>query len=500
MNRPATTSPPYPPPASPSRLARLHPSRLHPEGLHPEGLRPAPSRLLGRVRVAVVVAGVALLSAPAMLGRAPARADSVPLGGFKVLSQAEAIDLQYNDGSQAKGSVPQAETDFTTGIGRALAAVAYPGPVGGNPGALAGTLLTGKVPGPVLQPISTANYPIKAQANSGGRNDAVYPPSGPPQAFAAKAHADAASASATGQLAGGTIAAVGTFGASSAQSATTVTPTKVSTSAMSVASNVVIAGAVRIGKVTSTATATSDGVTGKGGGKTTFEGFSVGGQTVDVSGATAGAGPAKVPLPVAASLNPAIKALGLQIEVTAPDDTVNGAMVIHHSGAVVIAFTPPQSGQAFVMTLGGAEADANATPGFNDTVSVPPAAGATDAGGGAVSAPVATGGGGPAPSAPSGGSASVPATSGDVGSMLYASPLKSPSPSTAGATTAPSGDGGASLPTQPAASTFGGLAPGLVVLGLGAIAAGAFGLGKVPDDVLAEKAVASPCPLERSQP
>jgi hypothetical protein len=52
----------------------------------------------------------------------------------------------------------------------------------------------------------------------------------------------------------------------------------------------------------------------------------------------------------------------------------------------------------------------------------------------------------------------------------------------------------------PVSKEFGGIAPALVIFGLAAIAGGAFGLGKVPDDVLAEKAAASPCPLERSSP
>jgi hypothetical protein len=47
---------------------------------------------------------------------------------------------------------------------------------------------------------------------------------------------------------------------------------------------------------------------------------------------------------------------------------------------------------------------------------------------------------------------------------------------------------------------FTGVKAGLVVLGLVLAGAAAFGMAKIPDDVLAEKASASSCPLERSAP
>jgi hypothetical protein len=439
---------------------------------------------LGRwPRAALLGAGCALLASPVALHRAPAKADSVPLGGFKISSSAPGYDVLYNDGTQFEGSVPEASTAFATGFGQAIAGIFYPGPIGGNPGALAGTLLAGKgLPDPVYQAISKANYPIKAEARSGGPNDASYPPSSTPgSAATAISHADASKAEASAQLASSTVNALGTFGSATAHSLTKIGANLVSTTATSVVSDIEIGGIVHIGKVTSTATASSDGTTGVGGGKTTFEGFTVGGMAVNLAGSTLTVGPAKLPLAtVLDQLNPGIKNFGLQIVIGPPENTVNGSEVIHHSGAVTIAWTPPQSGQTFVVTLGGAFARATAVSGFADNT--PPVLGPTaptDASGG-----TSAGGGSIEPSGP----LSAPSTGGSIGSS---------------ATTRAPKAGSRPLDSAPAGETtkeFSGIAPALVILGLAGIGAGAFGLGKIPDDVLAEKAALSTCPLERSTP
>lgn len=431
-------------------------------------------------RIALLTGGGVLVVGPLALGGFAAHADPVPIGGYKISSAAPGYDVLYNDGSEFEGSVPEASTSFSTGTGQAIAGIFYPGPIGGNPGALAGTLLAGKgIPDPAYQALTKLNYPIKAEARSGGPNDAAYPPSAAPSGAAtAIAHADPARAESSAQLANSTINALGSFGSATAHSLTKIGTSSVTTTADSVVSNVNIGGVVHIGKVTSTATASSDGNTGVGGGKTTFEGFTVGGMGVNINGSDVTVGPAKLPLGQALSqLTPGTKPFGLSIVAGPPENTVNGAMVIHHSSAVTIAWTPPQSGQTFVVTFGGAFAAANAVPGFVDNT--PPVLG---------------------PSIP------TPATSGDSGSAGSAAPssapLSAPVADTSVATvprkktvTAPQAVGAA-----PASKEFSGIAPALIILGLAGIAGGAFGLGKVPDDVLAEKAAVSPCPLDRSSP
>ncbi|GAC1315102.1 MAG: hypothetical protein NVSMB12_09720 [Acidimicrobiales bacterium] len=432
-------------------------------------------------RTVLISAGCALVVGPLAFGRVAAKADPVPLGGFKISSSAPGYDVLYNDGTEFEGSVPEASTTFATGTGQAIAGVFYPGPIGGNPGALAGTLLAGKgLPGSVYQALTKANYPIKAEAHSGGPNDASYPPSATPSSAAtAIAHADPARAESSAQLASSAVNGLGAFGSATAHSLTKIGTTAVTTTANSLVSNVDIGGVVHIGKVTSTATATSDGVTGTGSGKTVFEGFTVGGMGVNISGSDVTVGPAKLPLGQALSqLNPGIKSFGLAIVAGVPENTVSGAMVIHHSAAVTVAWTPPQSGQTFVVTFGGAFAAANAVPGFVDNTppvlgpSVPPA--------------VVTGGQSAAGSSgvPPAEAVAAPVTDSSVAVVPRRAPQAAPVTG--------------SRPVPASKEFSGGITPALVILGLAGIGAGAFGLGKVPDDVLAEKMTTSTCPLERS--
>lgn len=440
-------------------------------------------RNLGRrlTRIALMGSGCALVVGPLAFGRIAAHADGVPIGGYKISSSAPGYDVLFNDGTQFEGSVPEADTSFATGTGQAIAGIFYPGPIGGNPGALAGTLLAGKgLPDPVYQTLTKANYPIKAEAHSGGPNDASYPASASPSSAAtAVAHADPARAESSAKLANSTVSGLGAFGSATSHSVTKIGTASVTTTANSLVSNVDIGGVVHISKVTSTATASSDGVTGVGSGKTTFDGFTVGGMGVNINGSNVTVGPAKLPLAQALSaLNPGIKNFGLSIIAGSPEHTVSGAMVIYHAAAVTIAWTPPQSGQTFVVTFGGAFAAANAVPGFADNT--PPVLGP-------IAPPDAVSGGGSSPGssvAPPGDVVSAPVSPSSVAVV----PRQPTAVATPTGTTSPT----------PASKEFSGVAPALVILGLAGIGAGAFGLGKVPDDVLAEKLVTSTCPLERS--
>jgi hypothetical protein len=158
--------------------------------------------------------------------------------------------------------------------------------------------------------------------------------------------------------------------------------------------------------------------------------------------------------------------------------------VVEHAPALTIFFNlPSNGGNTFTLILGGAAAEANASAAY-----VAPPLGSTP--------PVAVGvGSGSSGGLSSGGGTGF--TSTGIGSTsaptndsqsAFAPPVTSaPAPTR-------------SLGLIPAAADFKGLGAGALVLGLVLAGAAAFGMGKMPDDVLAEKAAATSCPLERSSP
>ena len=91
--------------------------------------------------------------------------------------------------------------------------------------------------------------------------------------------------------------------------------------------------------------------------------------TVDENGVSFG--PAKDP--VNKRLNDlaqqALAKSGFKILLTKPDGTPQGSAVNYNAGSLVISWQP-QPGTIFSVTLGGATANVNSTPGF-DTLTVP---------------------------------------------------------------------------------------------------------------------------------
>jgi hypothetical protein len=424
-----------------------------------------------------------LVVAPFLTAAAPAaHAAAAPgsgLGGFRSDAEASGLDMTYNDGTEVNATFPDAETSFSTGTGHALAADFYPGPVGGNPGATIQQFLGADLPASIIQPLSTLQDNYKAEAYSSGPNDSSFPNGGPPQALTDTAHADDASATAIGTMenAGENV---------SARSSIQVGASSVTATATSSVSDISIAGVIHIGQVTSTATASSDGTKGKATGTSVISGVTVAGQAVSIGPKGLNVAGSPLPLDLSSVVNTAIKSLGITFSVSPTDTVIHGAEAMVHAPALTIFINPPQNqGNTFTLTLGGASAHTVAStlyvappvasptpPPAASTPAVVPAAGGTssDFGGGTstFSAPNATG---------DNTSAFAPA-----------------------ATTAPQSTGSPrAIGFVPAVADFTGLKWGLVVFGLLLAGAAAFGMGKIPDDTLAE-GVASPCPLERSSP
>ncbi len=87
----------------------------------------------------------------------------------------------------------------------------------------------------------------------------------------------------------------------------------------------ILGGFITIGSVTSTATATSDGTTGKLTGSTSVQNMDIAGEqvTVDANGIAAEGQSAPLALPVS-SINTLLGELGISMSVTNPTDNVNG--------------------------------------------------------------------------------------------------------------------------------------------------------------------------------
>ena len=349
----------------------------------------------------------------------------------------------------------------------------------GNPGATIQQFLGADLPPSIIQPLSTLQYNYKAEAYSSGPNDSSFPAGGPAQAVTDTAHADDASATALGTFvsAGENI---------SAKSVTQIGASSVTTTATSTVADLSIAGVIHIGQVVSTATASSDGAKGKVSGKTTIAGVTVAGQAVSIGPKGVTVPGSSLPLDVSNVVNTALKAAGITMSVSPDDHVVNGTQASEHAPALSIYINPPQNGgNTVTITLGGAAAHANASAAYvSPPVSgapVPPVA-VPASGGAGLGGGVSNFGGGSS-------TFSAPGATGDNQSAF------SP-PTSAPQSAAPAHSFG----FTPAASDFTGVKWGLVVLGLLIAGGAAFGMGKIPDEVLADKAGASPCPLERSTP
>lgn len=436
-----------------------------------------------RARVFVILVGAAIAVSPLVLHRAGARGDTTPgsgLGGYRLSSRAAGLEVIYNDGSQVALTLPFAETDAGSGTGHALAADAYPGPVGGNPGATLKQFLGGNLPPAVADALGTLTDPAKAEAYNTGPTDSSFPENGPIQGLSDTAHVDAN---------GGSMSAIGAYTQvggidSRASSVTTIGTSSVTTVATSTVSDVGIGDLVHIGKVSSTATATSDGTSGRASGVTTIAGLTVAGMSVSFDAKGLTLGPTKVPIAVGSMVNTVLAPLGVHLTVSPEVHMLKGAKIVEHASALLISIAPPNNGgNTFQVILGGAEAEAQATPGFSTSS-----------------------GSGPTPAVGSSSGVNTPSDSGAVSSGSGSTPGVVPSAGVSSdlgttGTSAPTGTAAAPTAINPVpVSTTKGIGAGLVVFGLLVGAAGAFGLGKIPDDVLAEKPVSSVCPIERREP
>ena len=527
-------------------------------------------RTAGRVGAAAALAAVAIgIGSPALAtpsvsfaragstGGAPAlhaatlAAPAAPpsLGGWNISADGNPVDLLIDNTTGLAGlhplteaDIPEAQSQFQTGpFGSALADVFWPGNAGANFGSLAPEL---GVP-PSLTPISSKlNDPVRATAQyPSGPATATYPPGAPGGVAEMQSTAGAGGSAATAAVVDQEAAKVFAFSSIKGTSSAVADSTARATASSDLTGVSLLGGLIRIGSITSTASAISDGNSGHGTATTRIGDVTVLGQPASIGSdglvLPSLAGPlGPVVGPVAQNaLSQVISGLGVTIKEFPSSQSQDGAGYTTTSGGLSVEIVPPSSaaplleqaastlaplfppqaaiiptlpgllqGLDITLTLGRATASSNASPPFDDSFNPPPLppvsgsatpgsgfTGSAATGAGSNSVPVATGGGAvPVATGSGSGSSSGPDLAG-TGSSSPGSTAGSPG-GTATNPVAPLSTGPATLVdlTTP-------LGAGTVLLGLLA----AFGLGyalwKLGRSILPGDA-APVCPLGQDAP
>ncbi len=488
--------------------------------------------VLGLVSVLTLGGGSGLTAF--MLLSAPAGADTT-LGGFTVTALAEASTSQYEQPNLPIPATPTAEfdqgyaatTDNYGPTGSAVASTVYPGQVIANSGPEAGLLFPGApIPPLPLWPVeATSNYPQtpnSATTNKPGVNMEATSTANANTATATIGNnsptAGAATNTTTTKLGAGTVTgAVGSLtggtstsgsgnpaestsslmgiSSSSGTSTSGASGALASASASATDSGIsILAGLISIGSVTSTATATSDGTTGKVGGSTVVSNVVIAGEpaTVDTSGIHA-AGNSSPGAPSLSVMNTVLSELGMTMTVTDPTDVVKGAAASRtldglritinlttldaaankYSTLLPASFTsklplPIPNAQQMTLDLGTVSVGSTASPAFVVGNS------------GAVSIPVPTV---TTPPVLTTGSTGNTGNLGSTGSGITSGSSFGGTSGTPGTSGSSPGTGGTGSLASTSAITpvFSGIGAGLILLGIAAAAATAYGYRRVDD-------------------
>jgi hypothetical protein len=432
------------------------------------------------------------IAAAAPSGHHHAAAPGSGLGSVDVTATATSVryPAYSHQGEDVEAELPYTTVMFTTGgIGQSLSSILWPGDTGAHGGDVLDLLNIDTIPASVKKDL---NDPEKAEAQSGVGSPTVTK-TAPGVNMTAVAKPTLASATAT--AGGDSVPTLGKFfGSSSSSSSAQLTgPKKLIASASSAVHDVTIAKVIKIGTVTSTASAVSTGKSGSGHAATNVSGVTVAGikVTVDGSGVHVAPGqksPVKKALPPSllgalptklpsldTIVNKALKQSGVSLTLTKSTRKVKGALVSLDTGALVVKLGNSQyksqdNDTSKLIILGGATLQAGTSPGFPPPAAIKPVTPLSPAGAGGGTA----------------GTAGTPGTPGTSGTSTGAAP------EVAGAT----GSGG--QPAALSAASYqlpGGLKVWWVVLAglVGGLVA--FGLKRLPDEVLAATS-STACTLE----
>ena len=425
------------------------------------------------------------------------------LGGYKLDARAQAVNIVHDSPDSPSpthpdfdGSVPAAQSTTDTGpIGHGLAAIFWPGPLGGNFGAALkqiNEVCAPPLPVPGAPPVC-APVPEDLKKNGNYFNDPVRAETFYPQApqdtdyknipgVTMNSHItdSGKKVAAFASLDGFGAAGVGAIANLTAQTTNTLTDSTGTTEAKSEADNVVLAGGmVTIARVLSTAKMTTDGQNASGEGHTTVDGLKIAGQaaTVDDQGVHIGGQSNPAQKQINNQLAQALAKSGLTMKLVSNDNSINGATGSVTAGSLVIQYQDNQNQLVpgggihndFAVSLGGATASVDSTQGSNFDLGETPteAAGVDNGGETAVAGPEIP-----------------PAGLGDIAT-----------PPSSLASAVPRGRSAAVLPLRLTLNSFG-LAWGLVLFAVLAALGVAFGLRRLTDDVFASAPAEAACPLE----
>lgn len=458
-------------------------------------------RILPRMGVFIVLAGAACLGTAD-----PAAAAARPPAGVAVsfTAAAAAPVAQITEDEPTAASHPEAEGEYGYTLvtanpseASALASVLWPGSVAGNAGTLVAVL-----GGP--SNLSALNDPVQASATTGTdqTHSSVSAPSGAEMsASVVPTGPGDEHTTAKSTLAGGGLGGAGSVGSSTSESTIDFDSStgRLALTARSAATNLDVAGVVKIGSVTSSATATAtNGQTPQVEGATSFHDMTVAGQGAYVDGSGVHLGSPGAPAGPAAvdQVDAALAAAGMEVYFTAPHDVTVGGTSYYYAASVLFYWAPPNdpNQNSFTLSVGGAAVSVtdSAQP---DTFDLGSTAGTPAGGGGATGARVAV----QAPAPPSAPGGTSPSLAGVSSALPGANPqagggeLSLPaSPSAAASRTAGSG-GSAAL-----ASTLlpGGIGAGWWILAALVALVGAGLTTRVP--ALLNRQAAAACPRARN--
>jgi hypothetical protein len=324
-----------------------------------------------------------------MLTAPGARSQPVPLLGWTVKADANAVDVLIDNASGLAGAhplvqadLPEDSSDFETGpFGHGLASVFWPGTTAGNLGSLSGQL---GLPPPLASVAGQTNDTVKAETfYPYGPEKSSYPPGSTNGDVAEmQTNANDQGVTATSALSdlslSGLLEVSGVKGASSATAANSAEAVSVgSFSALSL-----LGGLITIGATSSTATARSDGTSPSGTAVTHIGAITVAGQPVTVGNDGLVIGPASSNLlgpliaPATSAVQTVISTLGLTVTALPQAVTSNGpaesvtsaglqlklALPNSETTSLDCSFLPPALAQLGVLcTLPGSLQGANIT-------------------------------------------------------------------------------------------------------------------------------------------
>lgn len=418
-----------------------------------------------------VVAG-SVCTVAAVLSVGPTSAAG-PLFSYDLIGGARGYSMFYDapgQGRAGEATVPEASSSLTTGnIGYGLASMAWPGPLLGN----LGTLMVGLGAPPEARGL---DWTVRAEARTPQDPPTTTNTSVPGTSMVATAKSDFVEGVGSVQRTANEAVNLGTTQTRSLSKLDGATGV-VQSSAL--VQNIAIAGGVvKIDSVASTATASTDGTTSDGAGKTVVKGLTIAGMPAIIDDKGISIGGQNVPANAVVNqiAQQALSQAGIRLVLSAPSRDVKGETALVDSGALTVTWNAREGG-TFGLIIGGARAAVTGSPSLDDLL-------------GDIEASIGT------DTFPTGDDTGV-----GENVLSAGGDFSDGGTSSLGATGGAGGDTGGPGVDVPIggqrAAAVGGkpIKPGLAILAL--LGAGFFALAmrRLSDDVLSERAAVAACPL-----